>query len=69
MLVGIDPGTVNLGIAILDVPSTSKDVWQATLYQIKFARRAIDVLGRIKTVQEVLDQLRLPKFRKCRSCG
>jgi Holliday junction resolvasome RuvABC endonuclease subunit len=64
MLIGIDPGTVNLGIAVLDVPTISGDVYQARLYQIKFAKRAINTLGRLKAVQEVLDTLYIPKFRK-----
>ena len=63
MLLGIDPGTVNLGIAVLDIP-TNGNVYEAVLYQMKFAQRAIDVLGRIKAVQEALDQLCLSKFQK-----
>jgi len=64
MLIGVDPGTVNLGIAVLDVPTISGDVYQATLHQIKFAQRAINTMGRIKAVQEVLNDLHLPKFKK-----
>jgi Holliday junction resolvasome RuvABC endonuclease subunit len=64
MLIGVDPGTVNLGIALLDVPTASGEVYQATLHQIKFAQRAINTMGRLKAVQEVLNELHLPKFKK-----
>jgi len=64
MMVGIDPGTVNLGVAILGIPTIKGDVYQAQLYQVKFAKRAIDVMGRLKAVQELLDNLGLPKFKK-----
>jgi Holliday junction resolvasome RuvABC endonuclease subunit len=64
MLVGVDPGTTNLGIAVLDIPSRDGHVFQAVLHQVKFAQRALDVLGRIKAVYEVLDGLCLPKYQK-----
>ena len=64
MMIGIDPGTVNLGIAVLDVPNGTHLVYEANLYQVKFAQRAIDVLGRIKAIQEALDQLCLSKWQK-----
>lgn len=64
MLVGIDPGTVNLGIAILDIPTIDNFVYQAQLHQIRFAQRAIDAMGRLKAVQEMLNYLNIPKFKK-----
>ena len=56
-MVGIDPGTVNLGVAILGIPTIKGDVYQAQLYQVKFAKRAIDVMGRLKAVQELLEKV------------
>jgi hypothetical protein len=64
MLIGVDPGTVNLGIAVLDIPNGINLVYEAQLYQVRFAQRAINTLGRIKAVQEILDQIRIPKFQK-----
>jgi Holliday junction resolvasome RuvABC endonuclease subunit len=50
MSVGIDPGTVNLGIAIIE---GNLDKPYAILYQIKM-ERSNDPIERIKLVQEVM---------------
>jgi len=44
MMVGIDPGTVNLGIAILEIPTIKGDVYQAQLYQVKLPNVPIDAM-------------------------
>lgn len=52
MSVGVDPGTVNLGIAVIE---GHLDVPYATLYQIKM-ERSNDPIERMKLAQEIMNQ-------------
>jgi Holliday junction resolvasome RuvABC endonuclease subunit len=62
--IGIDPGTVNLGVARLDVPTVKNEVYYANLYQIKLIERGKTVLERINSVLEVLEYIGFPEFNK-----
>lgn len=50
--VGVDPGTVNMGIAVIEGKLNNP---YATLYQVKMERKT-DPIERIKTAQEIMSQ-------------
>jgi len=62
--IGVDPGTVNFGLAVLDVPTAKNIVYQANIYQIKFNERKKDPLDRVRDLYSILAEINISKYPK-----
>lgn len=62
--IGVDPGTVNYGLTVLDVPTAKYIVYQASIYQIKFNERKKNPLDRVHSLYSVLEEIEISKYPK-----